>query len=194
MDVAKGDLEEHQGYCGTRTENCARCGLFIMVKDMAQHEKSRCNRREIQPTISNITPLSIPSPSGKENSTTARKKPAPRAADTPDDFLFGSGEMNSFQMDEIQRLLGANGLGPSHQTGMMPSSRSTGQGSTQATTSRSKKREINIGGRNGNVEVNHNQNQNQGRYRNSDVHAKIHLIIARGYLYKFFGLGNFICK
>ncbi|XP_062590468.1 TRAF-type zinc finger domain-containing protein 1-like isoform X2 [Saccostrea cucullata] len=157
MDVAKGELEEHQGYCGTRTENCIRCGQFIMVKDMAQHEESRCNYREIQPKNNNNTPVDIPHlPSN--GSVTSNRRAAPPVVDDSDDFLFGSGELNSFQMDEIQRLLGVNGMGPSHQTRVTPPTRTTARGGTQAVSSKSKKKEVNLERRNGNGEVGHNQN------------------------------------
>ncbi|XP_061197301.1 TRAF-type zinc finger domain-containing protein 1-like isoform X2 [Saccostrea echinata] len=159
MDVAKGELEEHQGYCGTRTENCIRCGQFIMVKDMAQHEESRCNIREIQPKYNNNTPVDIPN-LPRNGAVTTNRRPAPPAVDTSDDFLFGSGELNSFQMDEIQRLLGVNGMGPSHQTRVTPSTRTTARGGTQA-VSKSKKKEVNIERRNRNGEFNHSQNHDQ---------------------------------
>ena len=36
------ELDTHMGYCGTRTEQCARCSQFIMHKDQTQHDATQC--------------------------------------------------------------------------------------------------------------------------------------------------------
>lgn len=157
MDVAKGELDDHQEYCGTRTENCVLCGQFIMVKDMARHEESRCSYGGIQPKTNPRT--NVLNPTTKVAPAVSSRKPPPptQAADVSDDFLFGSGELNTFQMDEIQRLLGANGMGASHQSGATSGARSTAfRGTTQVATSKNKKKEVNVQRQNRNGEVNHN--------------------------------------
>lgn len=167
MDVAKGDLDDHLEYCGTRTENCVLCGQFIMVKDMARHEESRCSYGGVQPKSNPRTSVSVPT-AKIAPAVSSRKPPPPtQGADMSDDFLFGSGELNTFQMDEIQRLLGANGMGASHQSGSTSGARSTAFcGTTQMATSKSKKKEVNIQRQNRNGEVNHSLDHGTyaGRY------------------------------
>lgn len=162
MHVAKGELDDHQEYCGTRTENCVLCGQFIMVKDMARHEESRCSYGGIQPKTNPRT--NVLNPTTKVAPAVSSRKPPPptQAADVSDDFLFGSGELNTFQMDEIQRLLGANGMGASHQSGATSGARSTAfRGTTQVATSKNKKKEVNVQRQNRNGEVNHNLDHDQ---------------------------------
>lgn len=36
------DLPDHEAYCGSRTEKCAKCQKFVSVKDFQQHTASRC--------------------------------------------------------------------------------------------------------------------------------------------------------
>lgn len=167
MDVAKGELDDHLEYCGTRTENCVLCGQFIMVKDMARHEESRCSYGGVQPKSNPRTSVSVPT-AKIAPAVSSRKPPPPtQATDMSDDFLFGSGELNTFQMDEIQRLLGANGMGASHQSGSTSGARSTAFcGTTQMATSKNKKKEVNIQRQNRNGEVNHSLDHGTyaGRY------------------------------
>ncbi|XP_033747693.1 TRAF-type zinc finger domain-containing protein 1-like isoform X2 [Pecten maximus] len=97
MDVAQQELEAHLGYCGTRTEPCARCGQYIMIKDQVKHEDSNCTYPQPKPTNSrevNRRVSNEPTGNGEEI-----------GAAFPDDMLFGSGNINSFEFKEIQRIL-----------------------------------------------------------------------------------------
>ncbi|KAL3858109.1 hypothetical protein ACJMK2_012720 [Sinanodonta woodiana] len=42
LELPKSDLDSHQDYCGSRTEPCVKCGLYIMLKDQIKHEESKC--------------------------------------------------------------------------------------------------------------------------------------------------------
>ena len=37
-----GNLEEHEDYCGSRTEKCEKCGEFIMLKNFETHLQTNC--------------------------------------------------------------------------------------------------------------------------------------------------------
>nr|CAI5844416.1 unnamed protein product [Callosobruchus analis] len=37
LELPKLDLEEHENYCGTRTDRCLECGQFVMFKDKQAH-------------------------------------------------------------------------------------------------------------------------------------------------------------
>ena len=39
LDVKAGELEQHEGYCGSRTEKCPDCSDFVMLKDWEKHQK-----------------------------------------------------------------------------------------------------------------------------------------------------------
>lgn len=97
MDVAQQELEAHLGYCGTRTEPCPRCGQYIMIKDQVKHEDSNCTYPQPKPT------------NGRDDSRRVSNGTASNGdgvgAAFSDDMLFGSGNMNSFEFKEIQRIL-----------------------------------------------------------------------------------------
>ncbi|XP_060069442.1 TRAF-type zinc finger domain-containing protein 1-like [Ylistrum balloti] len=99
MDVAQQDLETHLGYCGTRTEPCARCGQYIMIKDQVKHEDSNCTYP--QPKLTNSKEVNRQ----MSNSNGATSNGEGASAAFSDDMLFGSGNMNSFEFKEIQRIL-----------------------------------------------------------------------------------------
>lgn len=40
LELPKGDLEQHESYCGTRTERCGECGEYVMFKYRQLHEDS----------------------------------------------------------------------------------------------------------------------------------------------------------
>lgn len=48
LEVPKDKLESHLDYCGSRTEQCPKCGQFIMLKDQTKHDDSNCNFPEAQ--------------------------------------------------------------------------------------------------------------------------------------------------
>ncbi|OWF56807.1 TRAF-type zinc finger domain-containing protein 1 [Mizuhopecten yessoensis] len=99
MDVAQQDLEAHLGYCGTRTEPCAHCGQYIMIKDQVKHEDSNCTYPQPKPT------------NGREFNRQLSNGNGPTSngegvgAAFSDDMLFGTGEINTFEFKEIQRIL-----------------------------------------------------------------------------------------
>ena len=35
------DFNEHQEYCGSRTEQCPECSDFVMLKDWEKHQSMR---------------------------------------------------------------------------------------------------------------------------------------------------------
>lgn len=39
LDSKAGELVQHEGYCGSRTEKCEECGDFVMLKDWEKHQK-----------------------------------------------------------------------------------------------------------------------------------------------------------
>ena len=43
--VEAGSLEDHEDYCGSRTEKCEKCGEFIMLKNFEKHiESNECSK------------------------------------------------------------------------------------------------------------------------------------------------------
>lgn len=38
LELPKGDLEEHESYCGARTDKCRECGEIVMFKYRQLHE------------------------------------------------------------------------------------------------------------------------------------------------------------
>ena len=42
MMLAHSELAEHEDYCGSRTELCATCGRYIMVRDGEIHRETNC--------------------------------------------------------------------------------------------------------------------------------------------------------
>ncbi|KAH9487505.1 hypothetical protein Btru_074463 [Bulinus truncatus] len=49
LSVTKNELGSHMDYCGSRTECCALCRQYIMIKDMLWHESSGCTYPEPKP-------------------------------------------------------------------------------------------------------------------------------------------------
>ena len=39
LDQAFKTIEEHEDYCGSRTEKCDQCGDFVKLKDWEKHEQ-----------------------------------------------------------------------------------------------------------------------------------------------------------
>ena len=39
LDCKAGELQQHEGYCGSRTEKCPDCSDFVMLKDWEAHQK-----------------------------------------------------------------------------------------------------------------------------------------------------------
>jgi len=48
MMLAYSDLQEHEDYCGSRTEPCATCGRYIMVRDAEVHQETNCQYRVVE--------------------------------------------------------------------------------------------------------------------------------------------------
>lgn len=46
LSVKADELEDHESYCGTRTEQCVKCHSYIMHKDLIIHDESDCNLPE----------------------------------------------------------------------------------------------------------------------------------------------------
>lgn len=86
LETPQEELASHLEYCGTRTEECHKCGQFIMKKDEARHEDSKCTYP---------TPKSAPETSSNR----------PR----PDAFVPFRGEphYDPFVFEEMNRLLRA---------------------------------------------------------------------------------------
>lgn len=43
LECAADCMKEHVEYCGSRTEECAKCGQFILLKEKAVHEQLACS-------------------------------------------------------------------------------------------------------------------------------------------------------
>ena len=39
LDHPARELEDHEGYCGSRTERCEDCGDFVMLRDWERHQQ-----------------------------------------------------------------------------------------------------------------------------------------------------------
>lgn len=48
-------LQDHESYCGARTEICSGCGLNIMVKDLKEHPRV-CGKEVKQARVSRTVP------------------------------------------------------------------------------------------------------------------------------------------
>jgi len=44
IDCLVSNLEEHELYCGSRTESCDKCGRFILIRLMKDHTNLQCDR------------------------------------------------------------------------------------------------------------------------------------------------------
>ncbi|WAR01253.1 TRAD1-like protein [Mya arenaria] len=44
LEFPKCDLNSHLDYCGSRTEPCPKCGVFIMLKEQQKHEEQNCQK------------------------------------------------------------------------------------------------------------------------------------------------------
>lgn len=53
LEFPKNELTDHTDYCGSRTEQCAKCSQFIMLKDQLKHEESNCAFPPIKPANNN---------------------------------------------------------------------------------------------------------------------------------------------
>ncbi|KAJ7420151.1 TRAF-type zinc finger domain containing 1 [Willisornis vidua] len=49
IPLAAGELDEHESYCGARTERCARCGHHVLLRDRPEHPR-HCGTRPAPPT------------------------------------------------------------------------------------------------------------------------------------------------
>ena len=39
LEKKQKEIEDHEDYCGSRTEQCPECNDFVMLKDWEKHEK-----------------------------------------------------------------------------------------------------------------------------------------------------------
>lgn len=59
MELLFADWNEHETYCGARTEKCTKCGHYIMMKQQSIHLASEC--RKLQNTAAEINKLPVSS-------------------------------------------------------------------------------------------------------------------------------------
>ena len=52
LEFPKCELQPHLDYCGSRTEPCAKCGAYIMLKDQTKHEEENCRKPQPVPKTS----------------------------------------------------------------------------------------------------------------------------------------------
>lgn len=57
LDTLAKNLEEHEGYCGSRTEQCPECGDFVMLKDWEKHEKMTLYHGKTKMCLMLVAPL-----------------------------------------------------------------------------------------------------------------------------------------
>lgn len=55
LELAFSRLQEHEDYCGARTERCVRCSRNVMLKDLKEHPKD-CGERAEEVRVAQAKP------------------------------------------------------------------------------------------------------------------------------------------
>ena len=93
LKFPKNEFEAHIDYCGSRTEQCPKCGQYIKLKDQTKHEDTKCRYPEVKPTN-----INRPDPGGPLNGHN-------------NDYLSGLPGMSPFAFEEMTRVLGRPEIG-----------------------------------------------------------------------------------
>lgn len=91
LEMPKNELDNHLDYCGTRTEECVKCGQFIMKKDDLKHEESNCT-------------YPIPKPS-TDNTSSRNHANGGSSVLLPDQLYRTELGLDPFMFEEMNRIL-----------------------------------------------------------------------------------------
>lgn len=56
LELAFNQLQEHEDYCGARTERCIRCNRNVMLKDLKEHPED-CSKRAEEERVAQTKPF-----------------------------------------------------------------------------------------------------------------------------------------
>lgn len=98
LEMPKADLDTHLGYCGTRTEECVKCGQFIMKKDELKHDESSCTYPTPKPSTNNTN-------RNPSNGFLVNSNLDGNSVLLPDEIYHSEPNFDPFMFDEMHRLL-----------------------------------------------------------------------------------------